>query len=60
MQDYKYFDSKSGKFKDDKILNDIRKSAEMYENGEIVESVDLLDGLVTELRTIILLVDELH
>ena len=35
-----------GTLKDNKISTDIRKAADMYENGEIIEAQDLLIEIV--------------
>lgn len=37
----KYIDN-NGTLKDKKIVKDIRKAADMYENGELIEVHDLL------------------
>ena len=42
MDKYKKYLDDSGNLKDNKIIVDIRKAADMYENGEIVETHDLL------------------
>lgn len=44
----KYIDE-NGILKDNRIIEDIHKSAEMYENGEIVETHDLLLQIVSVL-----------
>lgn len=44
----KYLDD-SGNLKDNKIIVDIRKAADMYANGEIVETHDLLLDIVSVL-----------
>ena len=41
MDRYKKYLDDSGNLKDNKIIVDIRKAADMYANGEIVETHDL-------------------
>lgn len=38
MDKYEKYLDDSGNLKDNKIIEDIRKAADMYENGEIVET----------------------
>ena len=42
MDKYEKYLDDSGNLKNNKIIEDIRKAADMYENGEIVETHDLL------------------
>ena len=38
--------NKDGTLEDKKIAEDIRKSADMYENGEIIEARDILAEII--------------
>lgn len=49
MDKYEKYLDDSGNLKDNKIIEDIRKAADMYENGEIVETHDLLLDVVSML-----------
>ena len=40
-----------GTLKDKEVTADIRKAAEMYKNGEIIETHDILMELVNAIRT---------
>lgn len=49
MDRYKKYLDDRGNLKDNKIIVDIRKAADMYANGEIVETHDLLLDIVSVL-----------
>ena len=49
MDRYKKYLDDSGNLKDNKIIVDIRKATDMYANGEIVETHDLLLDIVSVL-----------
>jgi len=40
-----------GTLKDKKVVRDIRKAADMYENGEIVEAQSVLADIVTAIQS---------
>lgn len=45
MRESRYLE-KDGTLRDKKVVRDIRKAAEWYENGEIVEAQELLQEIV--------------
>lgn len=49
MDKYEKYLDDSGYLKDNKIIEDIRKAADMYDNGEIVETHDLLLDIISVL-----------
>ena len=46
MEDYLNYLNNDGTLKDDKVIADIRKAAAMYENGELLETRDLLLNII--------------
>ena len=44
----KYIDKKHNELKDDVVVRDMKKAIEMYEDGEIIESMSLLIEIYNE------------
>ena len=44
----KYIDEKYNELKDDIVIRDMKKAIEMYEDGEIIESMSLLIEIYNE------------
>ena len=44
----KYIDKKHNELRDDVVIRDMKKAIEMYEDGEIIESMSLLIEIYNE------------
>ena len=45
-----YYLNEDGTLKDDRVIEDLHKAIDMYENGEIVETHDILLYIVNAIR----------
>lgn len=45
-----YYLNTDGTLKDDRVVEDLHKAIDMYENGEIVETGDILSYIVNAIR----------